>query len=91
MRIESSASWQRSTSSGGPRRRSDDAAPGLDLRLAVHRPEIVVFFADLRGFTAFSETAESEEVMDLLGESHGVVSVLSTDTRRAWATSPRTV
>jgi adenylate cyclase len=35
-----------------------------------HRREIVVLFCDMRGFTAFSETAEPEEVMTVLHEYH---------------------
>jgi class 3 adenylate cyclase/CheY-like chemotaxis protein len=35
-----------------------------------HRREIVVVFCDLRGFTAFAETAEPEEVTDLLCAYH---------------------
>jgi adenylate cyclase len=35
-----------------------------------HRREVTVVFCDLRGFTAFSETTEPEEVMDLLREFH---------------------
>jgi adenylate cyclase len=38
--------------------------------LKSHRREITVVFCDLRGFTAFSETAEPEEVMGILGEFH---------------------
>jgi len=38
--------------------------------LKSHRREITVVFCDLRGFTAFSETAEPEEVMGVLGEFH---------------------
>ncbi len=38
--------------------------------LQVHRREITVVFLDLRGFTAFSETAEPEDVMDVLHEYH---------------------
>ena len=34
--------------------------------LAGHRREITVVFCDLRGFTAFSETAEPEEALSLL-------------------------
>jgi class 3 adenylate cyclase/CheY-like chemotaxis protein len=41
-----------------------------DSVLASHRREITVVFCDLRGFTAFSETAEPEEVMSVLGEFH---------------------
>jgi adenylate cyclase len=42
-----------------------------DSVLDSHRREITVVFCDLRGFTAFSETAEPEEVMNVLGEFHG--------------------
>lgn len=38
--------------------------------LRSHRRQITVVFCDLRGFTAFSETAEPEEVMAVLGEFH---------------------
>jgi adenylate cyclase len=38
--------------------------------LESHRREVTVVFCDLRGFTAFSETTEPEEVMDLLREFH---------------------
>jgi class 3 adenylate cyclase len=35
-----------------------------------HRRDIVVLFCDLRGFTAFAETAEPEEVLTVLREFH---------------------
>ena len=38
--------------------------------LKSHRREITVVFCDLRGFTAFSETGEPEEVMEVLREYH---------------------
>jgi adenylate cyclase len=38
--------------------------------LGSHRREIVVVFCDLRGFTAFAESSEPEEVMAVLGEYH---------------------
>jgi class 3 adenylate cyclase/CheY-like chemotaxis protein len=38
--------------------------------LESHRREITVVFCDLRGFTAFAETAEPEEVMQVLREYH---------------------
>jgi class 3 adenylate cyclase len=38
--------------------------------LKTHRREITVVFIDLRGFTAFAETAEPEEVMGVLNEYH---------------------
>ena len=42
---------------------------GEDL-LKTHRREVVVVFLDLRGFTAFTDSAEPEEVMAVLGEYH---------------------
>ena len=44
--------------------------------LQTHRREIAVLFCDLRGFTAFAETAEPEEVMSVLGEYHDTVGAL---------------
>ena len=41
--------------------------------LESHRREIVVVFCDIRGFTAFAERAEPEEVMALLREYHGAL------------------
>jgi adenylate cyclase len=38
--------------------------------LESHRREVTVVFCDLRGFTAFSETTEPEEVMRVLREFH---------------------
>ncbi len=38
--------------------------------LKSHRREVTVVFLDLRGFTAFAETAEPEEVMAVLREYH---------------------
>jgi class 3 adenylate cyclase len=38
--------------------------------LKSHRREIVVLFCDLRGFTAFAEVSEPEEVMAVLNEYH---------------------
>jgi len=38
--------------------------------LKTHRREITVVYLDLRGFTAFAETAEPEEVMGVLHEYH---------------------
>src|SRR5262249_58974648 len=40
------------------------------------RREIVVVFCDLRGYTAFTETAEPEEVLDFLREYHGALAPL---------------
>jgi adenylate cyclase len=44
--------------------------------LATHRREVTVVFLDLRGFTAFAETAEPEEVMGVLREYHGAMGAL---------------
>src|SRR5439155_8186408 len=46
---------------------------GADDPLASHRREITVVFLDLRGFTAFAETAEPEEVMAVLREYHAAM------------------
>jgi adenylate cyclase len=43
---------------------------GADDPLKTHRRELTVVFLDLRGFTAFAETAEPEEVMNVLHEYH---------------------
>jgi adenylate cyclase len=45
-------------------------AGGADDPLQTHRREVTVVFLDLRGFTAFAETAEPEEVMSVLREYH---------------------
>jgi class 3 adenylate cyclase/CheY-like chemotaxis protein len=41
--------------------------------LKSHRREVTVVFLDLRGFTAFAETAEPEEVMGVLREYHAAM------------------
>jgi len=48
-------------------------AQGDESILKSHRREIVVVFCDLRGFTAFSERAEPEEVMALLRDYHAAL------------------
>ncbi|HXZ48193.1 MAG TPA: response regulator [Usitatibacter sp.] len=48
-------------------------AGGADDPLESHRREITVVFLDLRGFTAFAESAEPEEVMAALSEFHGAM------------------
>jgi adenylate cyclase len=45
-------------------------AGGADDPLKTHRREVTVCFLDLRGFTAFAEAAEPEEVMGVLREYH---------------------
>src|SRR5512139_2625975 len=49
---------------------------GGEKLLESHRREIVVVFCDLRGFTAFSEVVEPEEVMGILREYHAAVGLL---------------
>ena len=46
--------------------------------LAGHRAYITVLFCDLRGFTAFSETAAPEELFELLRDYHALVGKLIT-------------
>jgi adenylate cyclase len=45
-------------------------AGGAEDPLKTHRRDVTVVFVDLRGFTAFAETAEPEEVMEVLREYH---------------------
>lgn len=45
--------------------------------LAGHRREITALFCDLRGFTAFAESAEPEEVLGVLREYHAAVGELA--------------
>jgi adenylate cyclase len=49
---------------------------GGETILESHRRDIVVLFCDMRGFTAFSETAEPEDVMAVLREYHGALGPL---------------
>ena len=49
---------------------------GADDPLETHRREITVAFLDLRGFTAFAETAEPEEVMRILRDYHAAMGEL---------------
>ncbi len=49
---------------------------GYESFLQSHRREITVVFCDLRGFTAFAETVEPEDVMLVLGEYHAAVGEL---------------
>ena len=43
----------------------------LDDPMQTHRREVVVAFADLRGFTSFTETSDPEEVFGVLHAYHG--------------------
>jgi adenylate cyclase len=49
------------------------AGDDLEALLASHRAEIAVVFFDLRGFTAFSERSEPEDVMRVLSEFHRAI------------------
>jgi adenylate cyclase len=51
-------------------------AAGGEAILERHRRDIVVLFCDMRGFTAFAETAEPEDVMAVLGEYHAALGPL---------------
>jgi class 3 adenylate cyclase/CheY-like chemotaxis protein len=46
---------------------------GVDDPLKTHRRQITVVFLDLRGFTAFAETAEPEETMSVLRDYHAEI------------------
>src|SRR5574342_126152 len=52
---------------------------GAEDPLKTHRREVTVVFLDLRGFTAFAETAEPEEVMGVLREYHAEMGKLILD------------
>jgi adenylate cyclase len=55
---------------------ADTIISGGEAILESHRRDIVVLFCDMRGFTAFSETAEPEDVMTVLGEYHAALGPL---------------
>jgi class 3 adenylate cyclase len=48
-------------------------AGGADDPMKTHRREVTVVFLDLRGFTAFAETAEPEEIMGMLRQYHAAM------------------
>ena len=56
--------------------------------LESHRREIVVVFCDLRGYTAFTETAEPEEVLKFLREYHGALGPLVSQLDRVTVAAP---
>lgn len=49
---------------------------GSEALLQSHRREVTVVFCDLRGFTAFAEAAEPQEVMRILSEYHNELGAL---------------
>ena len=80
-------------SSASSRRRSPSwcCRSGDEKLLESHRRDISVVFCDLRGFTAFAETAEPEEVMGVLREYHACLGALIHKLRgHAGAASPAT-
>ena len=48
-------------------------ASGTEKQLESHRREITALFCDLRGFTGFTESADAEDVMSLLGDYHAAI------------------
>ncbi|MGY3448789.1 adenylate/guanylate cyclase domain-containing protein [Bradyrhizobium sp. USDA 4353] len=52
------------------------SSDGHDSLLESHRREVTVVFCDLRGFTAFTETTEPEEAMNVLREYHAALGKL---------------
>ena len=69
MRTQASASSSGSAACGGscpPSSPTSSWPPTARPCWESHRREIVVLFFDLRGFTAFAQTSEPEEVMSVL-------------------------
>jgi class 3 adenylate cyclase/HAMP domain-containing protein len=52
------------------------SSDGHESLLASHRREVTVVFCDLRGFTAFTESSEPEEVMAILRQYHAALGEL---------------
>jgi adenylate cyclase len=48
-------------------------ASGTEGQLESHRREITALFCDLRGFTGFTESADAEDVIALLGDYHAAI------------------
>ena len=51
-------------------------AGGADDPMRSHRREIVVVFVDLRGYTAFTETADPEDVMAVINAYHATIGAI---------------
>jgi adenylate cyclase len=56
---------------------ADLVSSGKDSLLESHRREITVVFCDLRGFTAFAEVGEPEDLMAVLSEYHAALGELA--------------
>lgn len=54
------------------------SSPEGELLLAGHRGYVTVLFCDLRGFTTFTQTAEPEEMFEVLGAYHAALGELIT-------------
>jgi len=52
------------------------SSPQGERLLAGHRAYVSVLFCDLRGFTAFTETAAPEDLIDVLRQYHGAIGEL---------------
>ena len=52
------------------------SSPEGEQLLAGHRRQVTALFADLRGFTHFSETAEPEELLGVLRAYHGAMGAI---------------
>ncbi len=52
---------------------------GADDVLKPHRREVTVVYLDLRGFTRFTESAEPEEVMNMLSQYHALAGAVITE------------
>ena len=70
LRSRSTASAPSWHGSSRPRSPSWSRAPTARPLLGGHRRVITAVFSDLRGFTAFAETAEPEELLDMLRDYH---------------------
>jgi adenylate cyclase len=57
------------------------SSPAGEQLLAGHRREITALFADMRGFTAFAEKADPEEVLGVLRQYHATVGQLAVANR----------
>ena len=55
---------------------ADLVSSNAEAMLENHRSEITVVFCDMRGFTAFAESAEPEEVMSVILEYHAALGAL---------------
>jgi adenylate cyclase len=55
------------------------ASSDAEMLLGSHRQEVTVVFCDLRGFTAFAEKAQPDEVMTVLSDYHAALGALILD------------